>query len=569
MKIKLLSIIALLIYSVAPVFAHDFEVVNSDGVTIYYNITNDVKKTVEVTYKEAKIISCSYEKDVVIPDNVTYNETSYSITSIGDKAFYDCPFMSSVTIPDGIKSIGASAFSNCRGLTSIILPNSTTSIAEYAFEDCEGLGSITIPNTIQTIGKYAFYGCKKLTSFTFPASLKKIEPYTFSGCINLQIPEIPSSITHIEEGAFEECKALSSITVNVETLTAKVFKNCTKLTTITISDAVKYIGDYCFEGCVKLTTVNLGKSVETIGIFAFRHCDALKTISLPQSVSSFNASAFSGCSSLEKIDISESNNNFCNDNDGFVYTKDMQTLVACSSKYEGEYNIIDGTKKIGKYAFWHCPYLSSMVIPSTVTEIEEKAILDCSSLTTIVFNGSPSIDKQNALPYVNSIYCYTTTPPTFTADFAFTKATNVYVSSSAFEVFSNADGWTNCNIINCGPFTVTAKATNCIVEGTGTFDKDSEVTLTVVPLTGYEFTQWGDGNTENPRKFTLTKDSEFTIECTRIETPTSIHNVQTDVISCEYYDLNGKLLAEPQKGINVVVKHHADGSSSKEKLLIK
>ena len=86
----------------ATVNAYDFEV---DG--IYYNKTS--ANTVEVTYKD--INSDSYNDTVIIPSIVTYNSKSYSVTAIGDSAFYN-NYVRNVTIPETVTSIGRAAFVN-------------------------------------------------------------------------------------------------------------------------------------------------------------------------------------------------------------------------------------------------------------------------------------------------------------------------------------------------------------------------------------------------------------------------------------------------------------------------
>ena len=77
-----------------------------------------------------------YSGDIVIPESITYNNSKYSVTSIGDKAFYECSGLTSVTIPNSVTSIGYAAFYYCSSLTSVTIPNSVTSIGDKAFEKC-------------------------------------------------------------------------------------------------------------------------------------------------------------------------------------------------------------------------------------------------------------------------------------------------------------------------------------------------------------------------------------------------------------------------------------------------
>ncbi|MDY3977975.1 MAG: leucine-rich repeat domain-containing protein [Candidatus Onthomorpha sp.] len=156
------------------------------GKTLYYNITSD--NTVEVTYYSSDnyFQNNNYVSgDVVIPSSVTNNGTTYSVTSIGNYAFYECSSLTSVTIGNSVASIGNDAFWRCSGLTSVTIPNSVTSIGEGAFLECSGLTSVTIPNSVTSIGDYAFYGCSGLTSVTIPNSVTSIGNYAFYKCSSL------------------------------------------------------------------------------------------------------------------------------------------------------------------------------------------------------------------------------------------------------------------------------------------------------------------------------------------------------------------------------------------------
>ena len=93
------------------VSAHDFVV---DG--IYYNITSSTAPlTVAVSYQGSSYSSYSneYTGSVSIPSSVTYNDNTYSVTSIGNSAFRGCSSLTSVSIPNGLTSIGSDAFSGC------------------------------------------------------------------------------------------------------------------------------------------------------------------------------------------------------------------------------------------------------------------------------------------------------------------------------------------------------------------------------------------------------------------------------------------------------------------------
>ena len=193
--------------------AHDIEVLNGDGVTIYYNFTNDSTE-LEVTFRGDKYLSYrdEYTGNVVIPEEVTYMNSIYKVTRIGNWTFYDCGLIS-ITIPNSVTSIGENAFAFCSCLTSVTIPNSVTSIGKKAFYGCFGLTSVTIPNSITSIGDYAFAHCSGLTSIVIPNSVTSIGDNAFYSCSGLTSVTIGNSVTSIEAGAFSECSSLTSVTI--------------------------------------------------------------------------------------------------------------------------------------------------------------------------------------------------------------------------------------------------------------------------------------------------------------------------------------------------------------------
>jgi hypothetical protein len=135
--------------------------------------------------------------EVTIPSTIA----SYSVTSIGDSAFYSCSDLTSVTIPDSVTSIGNSAFRFCPGLTGISIPDSVTSIGDYAFSG-RGLTSVTIPDSVTHIGSNAFAASDRLTTATIGNGVTNVPDRMFEECLGLKSVTIGSSVVSIEERPF-------------------------------------------------------------------------------------------------------------------------------------------------------------------------------------------------------------------------------------------------------------------------------------------------------------------------------------------------------------------------------
>lgn len=155
--------------------------------------------------------------DVIIPETLTYNGNTYSVTSIEYRAFFGCAGLTSISIPNSVTSIGLSAFFSCISLKSITLPNGITSIENATFCNCMSLTSIVIPNSVTSIGSGVFFNCTSLTSISIPNSVTKIGGECFMGCTGLTSITIPASVTSIGSYAFSGCTELSSITCLSET----------------------------------------------------------------------------------------------------------------------------------------------------------------------------------------------------------------------------------------------------------------------------------------------------------------------------------------------------------------
>ena len=356
-----LILLLMLLYCVS-VKSHSFMVGG-----IYYNITDYSNKTVGVTYRGYYYddYSNEYTDSVTIPESVTYNGTTYSVTSIRNEAFNYCESLTSVTIPNSVTSIGDYAFQFCEGLTSVTIGNSVTSIGDYAFRYCYGLTSIEIPNSVTNIGDYAFSNTP-LTSVTIGNSVTSIGDRAFSSCSKLKTVINLSNLTFNKGSndygfvAYYANKVINAPNGfidgdfvffrpnGVNTLAAYLgsateltlpahcdgesyvidsyaFEGCSGLTSIVIPNSVTSIGDYAFSG-TPLTSVIIGNSVTSIGDYAFTGCSGLTSITIPNSVTSIGRGAFYDCSNLTSIQIGSGVENIYQQ--AFTYCKKL-TDVYC------------------------------------------------------------------------------------------------------------------------------------------------------------------------------------------------------------------------------------------------
>ena len=424
---------------------------------LYYKITDTVNRKVAVVPERFNI---PYYSDkpigaVAIPATVVNGSNTYSVTSIGVCAFYQCSGLTSISIPSSVTSIGEWAFSGCSGLTSIAIPssvtkiedgtfsgcsgltsitipNSITSVGYSVFSDCSGLTSITIPNSVTSIGYGAFYGCSRLTSIaipvsceasiatgalagctgltsiTIPSSVTSIGNGAFYGCSGLTSISIPSSVTSIGESAFSGCSRLTSIAIpnSITSIGKNAFSGCSGLTSITIPSSVTKIEGGTFSGCSGLTSISIPSSVTSIGRYAFFYCSGLTSITIPSSVTSIGESAFYGCSGLTSIAIPDSITSI--KDSVFLDCSGLTSITIPSSvKSIGEsafsrcsgltsINMPSSVKSIGQYTFFYCSGLTSITIPSSVTKIENGTFYNCTSLTSVNLpSGLDTIGSNN------------------------------------------------------------------------------------------------------------------------------------------------------------------------------
>jgi hypothetical protein len=133
---------------------------------------------------------------------VSLDLSDSTITSIGQNAFYYCPSLTSISIPDSVTSIEDSAFYYCTSLTSVNIPAGVTAISDLTFYECRSLTSIVIPTSVRSIGTYAFATCINLSNINIPTSVETIGNYAFNNCMGISSITIPASVISLGNQAF-------------------------------------------------------------------------------------------------------------------------------------------------------------------------------------------------------------------------------------------------------------------------------------------------------------------------------------------------------------------------------
>lgn len=436
--------------------AADFEV---DG--IYYNVTHFPTRTVGVAFGSTYN---SYSGNIKIPTTVTYNNQTYTVTSISNQAFKDCSNLTSVTIPEGIIEIGGSAFQNCTALNEINVPNGVISIKQLAFDGCSNLKTVTLPNSLTEIAQLTFQNCSSLTSITIPNNVSSISHGVFYGCSKLESVSLSEKITSIASNAFYNCSTLTSIIIpnGVNTIGQKVFYGCSTLVSITIPNSMTSIKGDAFMGCTglkeviiedgldalsierpvnytpnqglfydapletlylgrtlnydtssysgyspfhaknTLSSIIIGENVTLIGAFAFNGCSKVTSITIPNSVTSIGEQAFRNCSSLNSINIPEG-----------VPSIGNYTFSGCNNL--ASVTIPNSLTSIGIHAFDGCSSLASFTMPEGMLTIGNYAFTGCSALASINIPKSVTLIGEYAFDGCNSLSSPITIPDGITS----------------------------------------------------------------------------------------------------------------------------------------------------------
>ena len=290
------------------------------------------------------------------------------------------------------------------------------------------------------------------------------------------------------------------------------FEDCTGLTSVTIPDSVKRIGEYAFKGCTGLTSVIIPNSVTSIGDWAFQDCIGFTSITIPNSITSIESGTFCGCTGLTSVTIPNSVTRI--EKYAFSQCENIRTLFVKAKEppalysdafYSIDYNIpvVVPCGTIGAYKNaeqWNrftnyverAAEYNVMVLSQDSTKGVVKIVQTntCNNDTTIIVaeaNEHYRFNKWSDGNMDNPRKVVVVGDTTYIAEFV---------------LLTNHTIFGTCN------------SQQGSVTGSGTYQYGTIATLTALPNEGYVFTQWSDGNKDNPRKVTVTTDATYTAEFT-------------------------------------------------------
>ncbi len=388
-----------------PIYALNLEgteyvVIGFDGNVNEIVIPNTYNGLRVTSIYEKAFLNNTYIKKVTLPN---------TITSIGEFAFQGCTNLTQINIPESVLLIDTSAFEGCSALSKLTFASAidelsnTLTIEKSAFKNCINLTSLQLAQYTETIGDSAFENCYSLKSITINDKLKYIGASAFAKCIVLSGVTFNTGLISIGSYAFDECEAMTNVVIpdTVKTVGMGAFRNAKSLQSVTLSINMTAIANSTFQNCISLKEIELHEKISNIGISAFSCCTAMKKVKILGDITSWGNNAFYRCENLTSLYINSSlrgtlyNENYIFYNagingtgitltigeNGYIPDGLFEPLHAVNAPKITSIIIEDGATTIGYFKNYnYLPYVTTVVIPNTITSINEYAFDGCPNL---------------------------------------------------------------------------------------------------------------------------------------------------------------------------------------------
>ena len=320
-------------------WAYDFKVQVRDY-ALYFNIIDADERAVEVTAPLTEgnnrwAGEVPPAGNLAIPAEVEYNNRTYTVVGIADRAFYGCSDITSIVLPATITDIGAYAFSQCTALRGeVTIGERVVSLGRSAFFGCSGITAVhfNARNCLFMGGSRSstvFGNCRSLTKVTFGPQVQRIPDYAFVGMNLLKMEwNLPEGLEYIGDFAFAFCSSISGV--------------------LTLPSTVKKIGNFAFTQCHDMKGVVLPSHIESIGQRAFYQCINLAQLTsyalLPPTT---DADAFIGIRNSAVLSVPCVSEERYREAEGWKAIKNMNPMEPCSLEITAKSNDTDGGSVIG------------------------------------------------------------------------------------------------------------------------------------------------------------------------------------------------------------------------------
>lgn len=536
-----------------------------------------------------------------------------SVTTIGVSAFERCSGFTSLKLSDALSVIPSNAFERCTSLSGIlVIPNSVTEIGNFAFRNCTGFnGTLTLSSNLKTIKDRAFCGCSKFTgSLTLPNSVTTIGIVAFEGCSGFTNLTLSNALSVIPERAFFKCTSLSGNLVIPNSVTEigdGAFYYCKGFNgTLTLLSKLKTIGKEAFYSCSGFTgALTFHESVTAIGADAFYDCPGFKgSLTLPNSVTTIGESAFAGCSGFTNLKLSDALSaipnsafNGCTNLSGELVIPASVTEIGMNafqsytnlnkdSENPSQVTLPESLEKIGKYAFNLCDQIKTVnfqSLPEGISEYLGNSLKKAVSLSDDSYISDMASDTVNEISYTRTM---TSNWGTLVLPYSLTltgeepyRLYTIDKMDGEELVLSRIEGTvaagTPCVVKRNGSeaeltFGANKAALNMAIDGKPVGDMTFRGTYTTEEVnSGYVISKNSFWNVEELKGSTSVKGVKVNpfrawLDGTSAKAPAQLSicidgsTTGIDAIDAlndaeaEYYDLSGKRLDEPQRGVNIV-----------------